>query len=545
MRLFFYYVLHTLKNQIRKIFKTWVAVLFIVCFAFGALAGGLGVFLDEAFPEETPDEKYEEVLPDEESPQMTPEETLRIVEAVAGAIALAILCVSILAADKSGNAIFLPADVPTLFASPLRPQAVLLFRLLMQSGTFFFIGFYFSFQIPTLAESGVPVLLILGVILAFALLMISAKLIQTLLYLLASVHPRVKKLLFPTTIAALLLIAVGLVAAIQLSEKEPLVALLDLLSSPASRLIPVWGWCKGAFMFVIEENLLGALILFGATLITDVLLALVIWHTRADFYEDAMQKSEETAAILDAAQSSSGVSVISTRKKDRSDRLRRDGFRHGAGASVYFFKAMYNRFRFAHLHVFTKTSETYLAVALLVSLITRFAAGSTSILPTALVLCAFVFFRSLGNPLSQDTQMDSFLLVPESAWKKTFFSLLGGSANCALDLLPALLVATLIVGADPFEVLAWLLFALTVELYATNAGVFVDLSIPVSIGKQVKAVIQLMFIYFGLLPDALILILGGLFFSLPIAAIAAAALNLALAGVFFAFSPMFLEYGRS
>ena len=162
MRMFFYYVLHTLKNQIRKLFKTWVAIFLVVCFAMGLLFGGLGAMLDEAFPEEElPEDEYEETLPDEEFEEefeevpMTEEEILTVVEVIASGLAFLLLLIPILGADKSGNAIFLPADIPTLFSSPMRPQSVLLFRLLMQSSAFLWVGFfYFGLQIPNLSDTG-------------------------------------------------------------------------------------------------------------------------------------------------------------------------------------------------------------------------------------------------------------------------------------------------------------------------------------------------------------------------------------------------------
>ena len=85
-----------------------------------------------------------------------------------------------------------------------------------------------------------------------------------------------------------------------------------------------------------------------------------------------MAKSEEKAELLAAAQSQKGGVGIVKRKKDRSDNLRRDGMRHGSGANVFFHKAMYNRFRFAHFGVFTKTSETYLVAAVGAAVLCRF-----------------------------------------------------------------------------------------------------------------------------------------------------------------------------
>jgi hypothetical protein len=91
------------------------------------------------------------------------------------------------------------------------------------------------------------------------------------------------------------------------------------------------------------------------------------------------------------------------------------------------------------------------------------------------VLAVLVFYRTLGNPLSQDTKMDFFRMVPESTWAKLFYSLLGGTVNCLLDLLPAMVAAVLILRANPLTALCWLLFILSVDFYATNVGTFIDL----------------------------------------------------------------------
>ena len=39
MRLTLYYILHTVKNQIRKLCRTWVAVFLLVCLAIGVIFG--------------------------------------------------------------------------------------------------------------------------------------------------------------------------------------------------------------------------------------------------------------------------------------------------------------------------------------------------------------------------------------------------------------------------------------------------------------------------------------------------------------------------
>ena len=47
MKLFFYYAFCSVKNQLRKLFKTWVAIFFAVCLLFGVLIGLGAAALDE------------------------------------------------------------------------------------------------------------------------------------------------------------------------------------------------------------------------------------------------------------------------------------------------------------------------------------------------------------------------------------------------------------------------------------------------------------------------------------------------------------------
>ena len=87
MRLFFYYVFHSAKNALKKLFKTWVLVFIVIMLAGGMLVGlTLGTFLDKVAPSDpdTPPSQQEEVVP-------TPEdqaEVKGVVELAAGGIIL-------------------------------------------------------------------------------------------------------------------------------------------------------------------------------------------------------------------------------------------------------------------------------------------------------------------------------------------------------------------------------------------------------------------------------------------------------------------------
>ncbi|MBE6989898.1 MAG: CPBP family intramembrane metalloprotease [Ruminococcaceae bacterium] len=559
MRLFCYYALHTLKNQLKKLFKTWVLIFLLACMLIGGLIGLGAAKLSDMADDGEPEPGQVDILPGdadepgdgEEPEELIPEDDVRldefgrqIVELIAGAVILGVLVFEVMGADKNGSKIFLPADVSLLFAAPLRPQSVLMFRLMTQLGMAILASIYLLFQLPNLMLNvGMGLWAALAVIVAWCFTVAIGKLIQTLLYTFCSTHAGLKKYIRYAVYA----LGLALAAAYVLQWRQSgsyFTAAVELFNRPASRYIPVWGWLKGIVAFAMEGSLTGTLLCIGACLVTGAALLLVIRRVQADFYEDAMAKSEEMAELLERAQSekASGI-VFKKRKKDRSDSLRRDRMNHGAGANVFFFKSLYNRFRFAHLGVFTKTAETYLAAAVGVALLCRLVFQTRSLIPAALALAVLAFYRTLGNPLEQDTKMDCFCMVPESTWAKLFWSLMGGTANCLLDLLPAMLAAMLILGADPLEALGWLLLVVSVDFYATNEGTFINLSVPVSAGKTIKQVVQVMFLYFGLLPDIAVMAIA-LVTGHPVAGIlGCVVVNAALGLVFFFLSPLFLTPG--
>ena len=542
MRLFGYYALHSFKNQLKKMFKSWVIIFILACALVGGLIGfGMGK-LSEAAEQERPPSTVETVLPQdpEELFPVDPKASLGTLELVAGGIVLLMLALNALNAEKNGNTIFLPADVPLLFASPMKPQSVLMFRLMTQIGAAILGSVYLLFQLPNLTlRLGLSVWAALAVILAWVLTVIFSRLLQVLLYIFGSNHPGFRKNLRYGVYGIFALAALGFLLFWRDSGEGPFPAALRFFNAPFTRWIPVWGWIKGFCVHAAAAETLPALLYLTALLAGGALFVWLIWRIKADFYEDAMAKSEETAALIrDAQESRTGVTI--RRKKDRSEKLRRDGMKHGFGANVFFFKSLYNRFRFAHLHYFTKTAETYLLGAVTISIVLRFAINTRTMIPVVLALGVLAFFRALGNPLAQDTKMDYFVMIPESAWAKMFWSRLGGTVNCLLDLLPALAAAVLILGADPVAALAWMLFIASVDLYATIVGVFLDVSFPQSTGKTVKQMIQMMFLSFGLVPNAGILATGIMFSKVPLAAAGAAVFNLLLGAIFFTFTPSFL-----
>ncbi len=64
MRLFAYYVFHSVLNTLKKLLKTWVAVFLVLCVAGGLLGGIIGTVI--SFVEDQNEAKVESVEEDED-----------------------------------------------------------------------------------------------------------------------------------------------------------------------------------------------------------------------------------------------------------------------------------------------------------------------------------------------------------------------------------------------------------------------------------------------------------------------------------------------
>lgn len=540
MKLFIYYAFCSVKNQIKKLFRSWVAILLAACILLGMAVGIGAALLAEHFEEDGVPGQEESVLPPETEPDS--EVSGSVLELAAAAVILLVLFFHIISADKNGSAIFLMPDVNLLFAAPLKPQSVLLFRLMSQIFVALFASFYLLFQLPNMVlQLGVSTVTAIAVIAVWFLTLVYGRLLNLLVYTVASTHIRLKKYIRPVIYTAVLLIAGSFYLFYQSHSELSLFDVADsFFNLPASRWIPVYGWLKGLIAWTAEGEwfcaVLSLLLLIGGA----VLIGFCVWHIKADFYEDAMAKSQETAERMAAAQSGSAVK----RKKDRNDRVARDGLHFGSGAQMFFCKTVYNRFRFAVLRAFTKTSMFYLVLSVGISLILVLVAKNALFPVVGLVLCGAAFFRAFGNPLAADVGKDYFVTVPANPYEKVIWSLLGGTVDCALDLLPALAVSAVLLRASAIEAAAYFLLAVGLDFYASNVMLFIELSVPGSLALQVKQVISILFIYFGMLPIAAVVLVGVLLnFYLPSLFIGAVA-AVCIGSAFYAFSPLLLIRGR-
>ena len=85
---------------------------------------------------------------------------------------------------------------------------------------------------------------------------------------------------------------------------------------------------------------------------------------------------------------------------------------------------------------------------------------------------------------------------------------------------------------------------LSVDYFGTAVGTFISVSVPYKDGASIKQVIQVMFVYFGIMPAAVCIILGVVFEKVLLFSIIAASFDILAGSLFFFLIPLFLEGGN-
>ena len=486
MNLLGYYMSHSFINQIKKLLHTWVVVFILVCGLMGGVIGvGLGSMADRMDHES---KKVEKQMKDKDKDQdpakdldmkdLMKQAGLDGTEAIELIAAVGIILLILFEAgnaDASGSKIFLPADVPILFSSPMRSQSVLIFRLFTKMGTFIFLTIYLVFcNQAILSGAKISMIQELFLVVAWILIYITAKLIAVALYLDGSNHEKLKKNLRYGVLGVGAVIAAAFLLFFKKNTMLPGQAAMHFFHAQGTDWIPLYGWLKGIVVQTLEGSLSMAMIYMGLSLLLVAGLVSLIYRKKADYYESAMEAAEKMAEMQAKFQEARSGKNVSIKKKKRSKIAKSmDGIGHGWGSTVFFFKAMHSRFRTNGLGILTKTSVTYICTAVIVNFFAKMMWHMSGANIALVALGALVFYRSMANPLTEDYHMGYFVMIPENTWKKLGFSLFSGTVNCILDLIPALLILGIMERPDPYVFVLGILILVTMDFYATIVGVFV------------------------------------------------------------------------
>ena len=543
MRILPYYIFHTIKNSLKKLFKTWVAIFLAVCLLFGVIGGIVGVTIG-SFVDESTDSSVEETI--EEEPldsEMTADEILEMQSLIRGIIILISLLVilfSVYNGDKSGASIFTMPDVNFLFSSSVSPQSVLMFRTILQMGIALVSSLYLIFQLPNLILNvGLSVFTCISIIIAYFFLLYFSKITSVFTYTVTATYQKLRKFVRPVIIFAIVLILFSFYIYANHLNLNYFEAFLNLFSTLELQYIPLIGWISGMIFAAVNNEIAAFLVYMVLLIILAIISTVLIWRIKADFYEDALSGANEIQERLNVAQNLDTVK----RKKERNPKIKRNGNIKGNGAIVFFTKTLYNRRRFAKFGFLTPTAITYSLVALVATFVLQHFFNLHSVLPLGFALLVFIFFRNFGNPIADEMSHDFIYTVPEKPTLKLWYSMLGGIYETVSDLILPLIISFVFLPSKALSLLLWFILWLSLELFCSSVGLFIEMVLPCSLASGIKASFALMLRMLVIVPG-LILVLIGAFADMPWMLVITILINVIVSIILNLISPNLLHTGK-
>lgn len=556
MRLWGYYALHTFINTIKKIFKSKVMIVILCSFLIGGVIGGSVGFIsslveDQAQTESSvsKDDKTNDPAQMEEDFMTVHADAIR--ESIPAATMILLLVVvlwGIYGGSKKGSDFFLMADANILFAAPLKAQTVLMFRLSFQILALLFFTFYLIFQVPSMKLIlGLDNFAIIAIFLAWGMLLFMSKLMSVFTYTLTATYEHLKKYVVPFVFAVGLLV-VAATGAVYISTGSDYMATLRLTyGADWSNYIPVFGWYKAMVMNAINGHVLASLGYMALNLVFLIALVWGIWHIKADFYEDALagaqKRDDMTKAALEGRNINKDKKQSAKRAQKLEHKVRKSYELKGWGASVFLHKSILNRRRFSKFGFVTNTLLLYLAIGGLGAAFMAYKTDLREISVIGLIMALTLFFRNFGNPIEIESSHNWLFLVPEDPYKKVLYAILAGSVDCVLDLLPGIVVATVILRGNPLMALLWLATLVSMDFMFSCFGLLLQAILPSSAMDVVKSMLQMMLRAFIIVVIAIAFAIGTVLQGLALGAVFCMFTSLAVGTICFIVYPSLLHRG--
>lgn len=556
MRLWGYYALHTFINTIKKIFKSKVMMVILCSFLIGGVVGGSVGFIsslveDQAQTESSvsKDDKTNDPAQMEEDFMTVHADAIR--ESIPAATMILLLVVvlwGIYGGSKKGSDFFLMADANILFAAPLKAQTVLMFRLSFQMLALLFFTFYLIFQVPSMKLIlGLDNFAIVAIFLAWGMLLFMSKLMSVFTYTLTATYEHLKKYVVPFVFAVGLLV-VAATGAVYLSTGNDYMATLRLTyGADWSNYIPVFGWYKAMVMNAINGHVFASLGYMALNLVFLIALVWGIWHIKADFYEDALagaqKRDDMTKAALEGRNINKDKKQSAKRTQKLEHKVRKSYELKGWGASVFLHKSILNRRRFSKFGFVTNTLLLYLAIGGLGAAFMAYKTDLREISVVGLIMALTLFFRNFGNPIEIESSHNWLFLVPEDPYKKVLYAILAGSVDCVLDLLPGIVVATVILRGNPLMALLWLATLVSMDFMFSCFGLLLQAILPSSAMDVVKSMLQMMLRAFIIVVIVIAFAIGTVLQGLALGAVFCMFTSLAVGTICFIVYPSLLHRG--
>lgn len=475
-------------------------------------------------------------------------------EFIFSVIALIVIVLAVMSGAKKGVDIFTMPDVNYIFPAPMKPQSVLLFKIVGQIGTAIIGSMYIVGQVPNLVKIfGLSMFNVVMLVFIFILLNIISKFISVLTYCLLCKNEKLKRYFskygymvgfIPVVICAFLYKIIGM------SLYESICA---VFCGKISRIVPFWGWIKALAMYVLADKWLYAGFFFIVIIVGLVMIVWITWNLKVDFYEDALEGATTRQKAVEAIKDSSKGAVCEVErtgiKKKKWERIRNkallfDGYE---GAKAIFGKNLINRKRFYALGgLWSDACSTYFLFALGIGVIIKIVrnlGNEVAIFAIPIVIMVLIFLRSFGNPISDEMDHIFIYMIPDNPFKLLGWGMVSHLIDGLLDLLPVTLLMFII---NDFNMVAWCWYLVLVSthLFFGTIALLVDTVFTFYLPTAIVNIMQLILRFVPILPLIIGMVMGALKGGLVGGLITVSIVNIIFTILCFLPCPYFLFRGR-
>lgn len=416
---------------------------------------------------------------------------------------------------NASTTFFKMSDVANVFTAPISEKRILVYGVSRQMATILmllvcFISYgaiavqYFSLTIWD------AVLLLLGI----GVMLFEVQMVTVLIFCVCNGRPaRIRMMKYAIYFIIIIPIAIAL---IQLFARGFVYEnLLSAVSLPYLNYIPIIGWTSGMFMGIIMGSTANVWIYASLLLLFAVFAILIFVYSKADYYEDVLQKTESVYEFRNAIKNGnvSDKNMMSDRKKVK---IGRTGISKGSGASVFFYKQLREMSRRSRIPFININTAVLTAFIIIIGFALRTfenskITASMTLTITAILSCYIQFFFTVSDDWIKELQKPYIFMVPASPVKKLIMSCATSVIKPFIDGVIAFAIGGTLFSASPIDILACIAVYFSCGLVYTSLNVLVQRFMGKTGNRGVLMVVYMLLLFVALTPG--IVVSATLFFT--------------------------------
>lgn len=386
--------------------------------------------------------------------------------AIIFALYFSIALITMLNGLNRGASFFSMADVNMLFPAPVSSRKILLYGMLRQLGTIFFMGFFILFQYGWMHTTyGVSFGFILLVLAFFIGVIFCAQLTALVVYSITNGSDEKRRL------ARIIILAVAAASVIfciwpyvaNFAGDSSITALATAASRPAVNYIPIAGWMRALLVGTAQGELGTALLGAGLTVAYIGAFLALLLGVNAEYYEDVLSATETSFSAITAQKE--GKLQENTPNKIRVGKV---GLGRGQGAWAFYFKHLIENRRASVIFI-EPTNLIYYGMAILFAFIFNdsiyFAFGMS---------LYFMLFETFTSRWVRELLLPFIYMVPEPPFKKLVALSAESVRKNALLSIGLMVIIGIITKANPLVVAALTLIRICFSLLIISCNFLAD-----------------------------------------------------------------------